>query len=95
MAVIGWMTVFLLFLGLELAQRALTTFWFACGALAAALAAFGLADSGAQLIWFAAVSFLSLALVRPAVFLAVKIARAVRAGRRRGGRVHGATAGLE
>lgn len=94
MAVIGWMTVFLVFLGLELAQRALTTFWFACGALAAALAAFGLADMGTQLLWFVAVSFLSLAIVRPAAFLAAKMS-GIGAGRRRGGRVHGATAGLE
>lgn len=81
MAVIGWMAAFLLFLGLELAQRALTTLWFACGALAAAVAAFGLADIGVQLLWFAAVSLLALALVRPAAFWVARVANVASAAK--------------
>ena len=81
MAVIGWMAAFLLFLGLELAQRALTTLWFACGALAAAVAAFGLADIGVQLLWFVAVSFLALVLVRPAAFWVARVANVASAAK--------------
>lgn len=81
MAVIGWMAAFLLFLGLELAQRALTTLWFACGALAAAVAAFGLADIGVQLLWFAAVSFLALVLVRPAALWVARVANVASAAK--------------
>ncbi len=69
MAVIGWMTVFYYFwagAGPEGAYNILVCL----RRLAAALAAFGLADMGTQLLWFVAVSFLSLAIVRPAAFLA-------------------------
>lgn len=92
MAVIAWMTAFLVFLGLEIAQRSLTTLWFAGGALAAAVAAYLYAGVNGQLLCFVIVSFLLLIAVRPAAVLA---ARAAGGRQRSKGRMHGATTGFE
>ena len=53
MASLGWLVSFLVFLGVEMAFCCLTSLWFAVGALGA----------------FAAVSFLTLILIRPVAFL--------------------------
>ena len=65
MSVIGWMAGFLVFLGLELAQRALTSLWFSGGAAAAAVAArLGVSVPG-QLGIFVISSTFILFLIRP------------------------------
>lgn len=101
MAIISWMAAFLVLLAVELSSKSLTTLWFAGGAAAGAAAAYTGLTLGGQLVWFAAVSFLVLFLVRPLVLLAA------RAGKRRslppwgahlcrgGGKNHGITTGFE
>ncbi len=76
MAPAGWLILFLVFLGAELAYRSLTSLWFAGGALGAWIAAwmgFGLER---QLLVFAGSSLGILLLIRPLAFL-------LGAGRRR------------
>lgn len=66
---VGWLVSFLIFLGLELAFSCLTSLWFAAGALGGfAAALMGVTVEG-QLAVFAAVSFLTLILIRPAAFI--------------------------
>ena len=59
MAMIGWLAAFVILIGIEAGTMALTTIWFAGGALAAFFAAlFGLSVQ-VQLVLFLAVSFVS------------------------------------
>lgn len=69
MASVGWLVSFLVFLGVELAFRCLTSLWFAAGAAGAFAAALVGASMEQQLACFVAVSFLTLILIRPAAFL--------------------------
>ena len=69
MASLGWLVSFLVFLGVELAFRCLTSLWFAAGAAGAFIIALTGASMEAQLAGFVAVSFLTLILIRPAAFL--------------------------
>lgn len=65
MIAIYWMIAFLAFLGIEAATAALTSIWFAGGALAAlAVSAVGFGIK-VQLAVFVAVSFILLLLIRP------------------------------
>ena len=76
MASIGWLALFLLFLGVELAFGCLTSLWFAAGAVGAFAAGLAGCVLQQQLAVFAAVSFLTLILIRPAAFLFRKRRRA-------------------
>ena len=69
MASIGWLVSFLVFLGVELGFRCLTSLWFAAGAAGAFAIALTGASMEAQLGGFVAVSFLTLILIRPVAFL--------------------------
>ena len=67
MAMIGWLAAFVILIGIEAGTMALTTIWFAGGALAAFLAAlFGLPVQ-VQLVLFLLVSFLLLIFTKPFV----------------------------
>lgn len=68
MAPLGWLAALLIFLGLELAFVSLTSLWFAAGALGAFFTALAGGSRELQLVVFAAVSFLTLILIRPAAF---------------------------
>lgn len=68
MTSLGWLVSFLVFLGVELAFRCLTSLWFAAGAAGAFILALTGASMEAQLGGFAAVSFLTFILIRPAAF---------------------------
>ncbi len=65
MVAIYWMIAFLVFLGIEAATTALTSIWFAGGALAALAASAVGFGVKVQLFVFVAVSFILLVLVRP------------------------------
>ncbi|HJC46679.1 MAG TPA: NfeD family protein [Candidatus Lachnoclostridium pullistercoris] len=65
MAAVYWLIGFVILIGIEAATMALTTIWFAGGALAAFLAALLGAGVEVQLAVFAAVSFLLLLFTRP------------------------------
>ncbi len=65
MVAIYWMIAFLVFLGIEAASTALTSIWFAGGALAALAASAVGFGVKVQLFVFVAVSFILLVLVRP------------------------------
>lgn len=62
---IGWLVIFLLLLGIEIATLGLTTIWFAVGSIAAFIATLFGADITLQIILFLVVSILSLVLTRP------------------------------
>ncbi len=65
MTPISWLIVFIVLLGIEIATMALTTIWFAAGALVAfALSLLG-AGTELQLAVFVIVSFVVLILMRP------------------------------
>ena len=67
MAMIGWLAAFVILIGIEAGTMALTTIWFAGGALAAFFAAlFGLSVQ-VQLVLFLAVSFVLLIFTKPFV----------------------------
>lgn len=68
MASLGWLVSFLVFLGVELWFCCLTSLWFAAGAAVAFVISLTGASLEAQLAGFVAVSFLTLALIRPAAF---------------------------
>lgn len=68
MTSLGWLVSFLVFLGVELAFRCLTSLWFAAGAAGAFIIALTGATMEQQLAGFVAVSFLTLILIRPAAF---------------------------
>lgn len=65
MGVIGWAAAFLVFVVIEVGTMALTTIWFAGGALAGLIACLLGAGIELQLVVFAAVSFILLILTRP------------------------------
>ena len=65
MGVIGWVAAFLVFIVIEVATMALTTIWFAGGALAGLILCLLGAGIELQLAVFAAVSFVLLILTRP------------------------------
>ena len=65
MGLIGWLIAFLVFVGIEIATFALTTVWFAGGALVGLILYLMGASLEVQLSVFAAVSFLLLLLTRP------------------------------
>ena len=65
MGVIGWAAAFLFFIVIEVGTMALTTIWFAGGALAGLIACLLGAGIELQLVVFAAVSFILLILTRP------------------------------
>ncbi len=65
MAMIGWLVAFVIFVGIETATMALTTVWFAGGALAAFFAALAGFSVRVQLGVFLAVSFVLLIFTRP------------------------------
>lgn len=65
MGTIGWLIAFLIFVGIEIATFALTTVWFAGGALVGLILYLLGASLEVQLAAFAAVSFLLLLLTRP------------------------------
>lgn len=65
MAMIGWLVAFVIFVGIETATMALTTVWFAGGALAAFFAALAGFSVRIQLVAFLAVSFVLLIFTRP------------------------------
>ena len=69
MTAIGWLIVFVILIGIEVMTMALTTIWFAGGALIAFCAGFVGFGLGVQVGTFIAVSLLLLLLTRP---LAVK-----------------------
>lgn len=79
MTSLGWLVSFLVFLGVELAFRCLTSLWFAAGAAGAFIIALTGASMEQQLAGFVAVSFLTLILIRPAAFFLSRC----HAGRRR------------
>lgn len=62
---IYWLIFFLILIGIEIATMALTTVWFAGGALAAFLLSLFGASLETQLIVFVVVSFALLFLIRP------------------------------
>lgn len=64
MASIYWLILFIILIGIELLTMALTTIWFAGGALAAFLLSLLGASVEVQLVIFVAVSFLLLVCVR-------------------------------
>ena len=65
MAPIYWLIAFVILTGIEVATMALTTIWFAGGAVAAFVLSLLGFDLGIQLAGFLAVSFLLLFLTRP------------------------------
>ena len=65
MGVIGWAAACLFFIVIEVGTMALTTIWFAGGALAGLIACLLGAGIELQLVVFAAVSFILLILTRP------------------------------
>ena len=65
MAMIGWLALFVVLIGVEAGTMALTTIWFAGGALAAFFAAMAGLTIHAQLVIFLAVSFVLLIFTRP------------------------------
>lgn len=65
MGVIGWVAAFLVFIVIEVGTMALTTIWFAGGALAGLILCLLGAGIELQLAVFAAVSFILLILTRP------------------------------
>lgn len=65
MAMIGWLVVIAVFIAIELNTMALTTIWFAGGALAAFFAAFIGLSVKLQLVIFLIVSLLMLIFTRP------------------------------
>ena len=65
MTMIGWLVVLVVFVAIELNTMALTTIWFAGGALAAFFAAFAGLSLKIQLVIFLAVSLLMLIFTRP------------------------------
>lgn len=77
MAAVYWLIAFVILVGIEAATMALTTIWFAGGAIAAFLAALTGAGVEVQLAVFAAVSFLLLLFTRPLA------ARLLRSGKKR------------
>lgn len=77
MASIYWLILFVILVGIEVATMALTTIWFAGGALAAFLVSLAGLSLEVQLVVFVAVSFVLLFLTRPVIskFLRVPEAR--------------------
>ena len=65
MTMIGWLVVIVAFVAIELNTMALTTIWFAGGALAAFFAAFAGFSIKAQLVVFLIVSLIMLIFTRP------------------------------
>lgn len=65
MEMIGWLIALVVFIGIEMGTMALTTIWFAGGALAAFLAALAGCSIQIQLVVFLAVSFVMLIFTRP------------------------------
>lgn len=65
MTSIYWLIAFVILVGIEVATLALTTIWFAGGAMAAFLASLAGFSPEFQLVIFVAVSFLLLFLTRP------------------------------
>lgn len=65
MAMIGWLVVFVALVGIEAGTMALTTIWFAGGALAAFFAALAGLSFQVQMTVFLAVSFVLLIFTRP------------------------------
>lgn len=65
MTMIGWLVIFVFLVGIEAATFALTTIWFAGGALAAFLAALAGTSIQVQLVLFLIVSFVLLIFTRP------------------------------
>ena len=65
MDMIGWMAAFVILIGIEAATMALTTIWFAGGAVAAFLAAVLGVSVQVQLVVFLIVSFILLLFTRP------------------------------
>ena len=65
MDMIGWLVAFVILIGIEAATMALTTIWFAGGAVAAFLAAVLGASVQVQLVVFLIVSFVLLLFTRP------------------------------
>lgn len=65
MAMIGWLVAFVIFVGIEIGTMALTTIWFAGGALAAFFVALAGGIVKAQLTVFVIVSFILLIVTRP------------------------------
>lgn len=65
MAAVYWLIAFVVLLGIEAATMALTTIWFAGGALAAFAAALAGAAVEVQLVVFVVVSFILLLFSRP------------------------------
>lgn len=65
MTMIGWLVVIVAFVAIELNTMALTTIWFAGGALAAFFAAFAGFSVKAQLVVFLIASLLMLIVTRP------------------------------
>lgn len=65
MTMIGWLVVIVVFVAIELNTMALTTIWFAGGALAAFFAAFADFSVKIQLVVFLIVSIIMLIFTRP------------------------------
>ncbi|MCI9594058.1 MAG: NfeD family protein [Lachnospiraceae bacterium] len=65
MGLIGWLAAFIVFIGIEIPTMALTTIWFAGGALVGLLLYLLGASLEVQLVAFVIVSFALLALTRP------------------------------
>ena len=65
MDMIGWLVAFVILIGIEAATMALTTIWFAGGAVAAFLAAVLGVSVQVQLVVFLIVSFILLLFTRP------------------------------
>ncbi|MFR1832320.1 MAG: NfeD family protein [Lachnospiraceae bacterium] len=65
MSPVMWLVIFVILLGVEIATMALTTIWFAVGALAAFALSFTSVSIEVQLAVFVVVSFAALVLVRP------------------------------
>ena len=65
MAMIGWLVVFVALVGIEVGTMALTTIWFAGGALAAFFMALAGLPFQVQMTVFLAVSFVLLIFTRP------------------------------
>ncbi len=65
MAAVYWLIAFVVLVGIEAATMALTTVWFAGGAIAAFVAALAGAGVEVQLAVFAAASFILLLFTRP------------------------------
>lgn len=67
MTSIYWLIAFVILVGIEAATMALTTIWFAGGALAAFLVSLAGAATEVQLVVFVIVSFVLLFLTRPVI----------------------------